>query len=259
ADDLEEMDLKWQMAMLTMRARRFLQRTGGNLGANETTFIGFDMSKCDGVGSYDWSFQADIEPTNYALMAFTSSSSSSSDNENETVFEEDIKLLKLDVMLRDNALVELRKKFKKVKQERVELNLKLENFQTSLKNLSKLLSSQISDKTGLGYDNQVFNTTVFDCDGLISSESDVSMPTSPVHDRPSAPIIEDWVSDSEDESEDKEVIDNGCSRHMTWNISYLSDFEEIDGGYVAFGGNPKGGKITGKGKIRIGKLDFDDV
>nr|GFB46306.1 hypothetical protein [Tanacetum cinerariifolium] len=33
-------------------------------------------------------------------------------------------------------------------------------------------------------------------------------------------------------------------------MSYLSDFEEINGGYVAFVGNPKGGKITGKGKIR---------
>nr|GFC92386.1 hypothetical protein [Tanacetum cinerariifolium] len=47
ADDLEEMDLKWQMAMLTMRARRFLQRTGRNLGANGTTSIGFDMSKVE--------------------------------------------------------------------------------------------------------------------------------------------------------------------------------------------------------------------
>nr|GEX57654.1 hypothetical protein [Tanacetum cinerariifolium] len=48
---------------------------------------------------------------------------------------------------------------------------------------------------------------------------------------------------------DKGVIDNGCSRHMTRNISYLSDFEEINDGYVAFSGNPKGGKITGKGKF----------
>ncbi|GJV52024.1 putative ribonuclease H-like domain-containing protein [Tanacetum coccineum] len=46
--------------------------------------------------------------------------------------------------------------------------------------------------------------------------------------------------------QDQRVIDSGCSRHMTWNMSYLTDFEEIDGGYVAFGGNPKGGKITGK-------------
>nr|GEY34779.1 hypothetical protein [Tanacetum cinerariifolium] len=47
ADDFEEMDLKWQMAMLTMRAMRFLQRTGRNLGANRTTAIGFDMSKVE--------------------------------------------------------------------------------------------------------------------------------------------------------------------------------------------------------------------
>nr|GEY60258.1 ribonuclease H-like domain-containing protein [Tanacetum cinerariifolium] len=134
----------------------------------------------DGHADYE-SKEADEEPTNYALMAFTSSSSSSFDNEVAPC---------------------------------------------------------------LGYDNQVFNSTVFDCDELISFELDVSMPTSPVHDRnfytpkpdlvfydaptanetvptvlnvetsttkpnkdlsqpnrPSAPIIEDWVSDSEDESE----------------------------------------------------------
>nr|GEY86594.1 hypothetical protein [Tanacetum cinerariifolium] len=58
---------------------------------------------------------------------------------------------------------------------------------------------------------------------------------------------------------DKGVIDSGCSRQMTRNMSYLSDFEELNGGYVAFGSNPKGGKISGKGKIRTGRLDFDDV
>nr|GFA37422.1 hypothetical protein [Tanacetum cinerariifolium] len=126
-DDLKEMDLKWQMAMLTMRARRFLQKTGRNLGANGPTSMGFDMNKvecynchrkghfsrecrspkdsrrtvisepqrrnilvetstsnalvsqCDGTGTYDWSYQADEEATNFALMAF--SSNSSSDNE----------------------------------------------------------------------------------------------------------------------------------------------------------------------------------
>ncbi|GJX49165.1 ribonuclease H-like domain-containing protein [Tanacetum coccineum] len=46
--------------------------------------------------------------------------------------------------------------------------------------------------------------------------------------------------------QDQGVIDSGCSRHMTGNMSYLTDYEEIDGGYVAFGGNPKGGKITDK-------------
>ncbi|GJV05834.1 putative ribonuclease H-like domain-containing protein [Tanacetum coccineum] len=46
--------------------------------------------------------------------------------------------------------------------------------------------------------------------------------------------------------QDQGVIDSRCSRHMTGNMSYLTDYEEIDRGYVAFGGNPKGGKITGK-------------
>nr|GEZ59091.1 putative ribonuclease H-like domain-containing protein [Tanacetum cinerariifolium] len=47
ADDLEEMDLKWQMAMLTMRARRFIQKTGRNLGVNGPTSMGFDMEKVE--------------------------------------------------------------------------------------------------------------------------------------------------------------------------------------------------------------------
>nr|GFA71710.1 hypothetical protein [Tanacetum cinerariifolium] len=46
-DDLEEIDLRWQMAMLTMRARRFLQKIGRNLGDNRATTIGFDMSKVE--------------------------------------------------------------------------------------------------------------------------------------------------------------------------------------------------------------------
>nr|GEU34282.1 hypothetical protein [Tanacetum cinerariifolium] len=214
---------KNEMAMLIMRARRFLQRTGRNLEANGTTSIRFDMSK---VKCYNYHRRGHFarecrspkdtrrnvlietqrrnvlvetqrrnveeEPTNYVLMAFTSSSSSSSDNEvasyskaytkayatlqshydkltnnlqksqfdvisykiglesvearllvyqkNETIFEEDIKVLKLDVMLRDNDLVELRKKFEKAEYER-------------------------------------------DNDEFISSDSDVSMPSSPVYNR----------------------------------------------------------------------------
>nr|GEW61421.1 putative ribonuclease H-like domain-containing protein [Tanacetum cinerariifolium] len=56
---------------------------------------------------------------------------------------------------------------------------------------------------------------------------------------------------------DKGVIDSGCLRHMTGNMSFFSNFKEINHGYIAFGGNPKGEKITGK--IRTGKLNFDDV
>ncbi|GJU11953.1 ribonuclease H-like domain-containing protein, partial [Tanacetum coccineum] len=127
-DDLEEMDLQWEMAMMTIRARRFIKRTGKKLDINGQR-VGFDKSKVecfnchkhghfarecrfprnqenkgrenntrtiavetptqnaliaqDGIGGYDWSYQAEEEqPTNHALIAFTSSgSSSSSDSE----------------------------------------------------------------------------------------------------------------------------------------------------------------------------------
>nr|GEZ35750.1 ribonuclease H-like domain-containing protein [Tanacetum cinerariifolium] len=62
---------------------------------------------------------------------------------------------------------------------------------------------------------------------------------------------------SQNKIDDKGYWDSGCSRHMTCNISYLSDFEPYDGGYVSFG---QGGcKITRKGTIKTGKLEFENV
>nr|GEY83276.1 hypothetical protein [Tanacetum cinerariifolium] len=238
ADDIEEMDLKWQMAMLTVRARQFLQRTRRNLGANGPTSMGFDMSK---VECYE-----------------------------KVTFLESVGLLKIQErmvqlslkggMFQDNALVVLRQKFEKAEQERDDLKLKLKKFQTSSKNLSQLLVSQTNDKTGLGYNTQVFTSFMFDCDEMFTSESDDSLPPSFIYDRyqsgdgyhvvpppytgifmppkpdlvfhnapnvdktvhtsfnvelsltkpdkdlshthrPLTPIIEDWVSDSKDDSE----------------------------------------------------------
>ncbi|GJV88551.1 hypothetical protein Tco_1532489 [Tanacetum coccineum] len=115
-DDLEEMDLKWQVAMLTMRVKRFLKKTGRNLNFNGKE-IGTKESRNrnkdgprrnapvdtsttnalvvqDGIGGYDWSFQAKEGITNFALMAYTSqgsSSSSSSDSEVHTCSKDCLK------------------------------------------------------------------------------------------------------------------------------------------------------------------------
>ncbi|GKB19811.1 putative ribonuclease H-like domain-containing protein, partial [Tanacetum coccineum] len=59
--------------------------------------------------------------------------------------------------------------------------------------------------------------------------------------------------------QDHVVVDSGCSSHMTGNKAYLSYYEDYNGGFVAFGSDPKGGKIIGKGKIKTAYLDFDDV
>nr|GEW27676.1 transposase, MuDR, MULE transposase domain protein [Tanacetum cinerariifolium] len=145
--DLEEMDLRWQIAMLTIRARRFLKNTRGKFSVNGNETIGFDNSNvecynchkkghfsrecraprsydtkhkestrrnvpietptsvalvsCNCLGSYDWGDQAEEGPTNFALMAYSSTSSNSESVEarllvykkNESVYEEDIKIV----------------------------------------------------------------------------------------------------------------------------------------------------------------------
>nr|GEY52187.1 hypothetical protein [Tanacetum cinerariifolium] len=96
--NLEEMDLRWQMAMLTMRARRFLKNTGRKFSMNDNETIGFDKSKhkestrrtvpvetptsaalvsCDGLGGYVWSNQAEDGQPNFAPMDYSSISSNS--------------------------------------------------------------------------------------------------------------------------------------------------------------------------------------
>ncbi|GKD55263.1 ribonuclease H-like domain-containing protein, partial [Tanacetum coccineum] len=437
------------------------------------------LISCDGLGDYDWSDQAEEGPTNFALMAYSSTSSNSEVStdsnclesvearllvykKNESVYEEDIKLLKREIYLKEVAITELRRKLELAQKQKDKIQLTVEKFKNSFKNLNKLLDCQIVDKckTGLGYNTVPppytgnFMPSKYDFSGLekFVNEPIVNEPTvkkSVVEtseakasaDKPmvlrknnEAPIIEDWVSDSEEEDmpqakkekktvkssfakikfvkskeqvksprkttikqgnqnrlnthsprgnqrnwnnmmsqrlgsnfeiinkacyvcgsfdhlqydfdyhqrqfnnkkmvkpvwnytqrvnrhnfsrmthlspkrnmvpkavlmsgmnvntarpkavvnaarlkavlnavkgnqvnvvkasacwvwkpktkgnpqidlQDQGVIDSGSSRHMTGNMSYLTDFEEIDGGYVAFGGNPKGGKITGR-------------
>nr|GEW40115.1 hypothetical protein [Tanacetum cinerariifolium] len=232
ADDLEEMDLKWQMVMLTMRARRFLQRIGRNLGANGTTSIGFDMSK---VECYKF----------HRRGHFAKECRSHRDTRNKDTQSRNVPL----ETSTSNALVS--------------------HCDESISSESdvSMPTSPVYDryKSGEGYHVVPLPYTgtfmppkpdlVFH-DAPTASETVPTLlnvepsPTKPNKDlsqsnRPSVPIIEDW-GNPQQALNDKGVIDSGCSRHMTGNISYLSDFEEINGGYVAFGGNPKGGKITGK-------------
>ncbi|GKF23276.1 hypothetical protein Tco_0075598 [Tanacetum coccineum] len=67
------------------------------------------------------------------------------------------------------------------------------------------------------------------------------------------------AGNTQQDLKDQGVIESGSSRYMTGNRSYLTNYEEIDRGFVAFEGNSKRGKFNGKCKIKTGKLDFKDV
>nr|GFA40455.1 ribonuclease H-like domain-containing protein [Tanacetum cinerariifolium] len=74
-----------------------------------------------------------------------------------------------------------------------------------------------------------------------------------------APMVNAAQGNPQYALKDKGVIESGCSRHMKGNMSSVSDFEELNGGYVAFGGNPKGGKISRKGCGLIWLFDIDTL
>nr|GEZ45950.1 hypothetical protein [Tanacetum cinerariifolium] len=156
-------------------------------------------------------------------------------------------------------------------------NSKLTGFQTASKDLDSLLENQILDKNkeGLGYSDvppppaQIYSSPKKDMSwtGLLEFKDDTITDYSR-----HAPTIESSLNNAQNRNpsvteeaspgssqnnfDDKGYWDSGCSRHMTGNISYLSDFEPFDGGSVCFGQGRC--KITSKGSIKTGKLEFEN-
>nr|GEX90160.1 ribonuclease H-like domain-containing protein [Tanacetum cinerariifolium] len=167
-DDLEEMDLKWQLALLSMRVTRSPKNHESrpmNQDSSRKTVIVEDTSSkamvvIDGAG-FDWSYMANDEvPTNMALMDFSDSERSSFCKEqlvfykkNEVVFCDQIAILKRDALYRDSKITSLNLQIEKLKKEKERNQIKIDNFENASKSLDKLIRSQITDnnKTGLGF------------------------------------------------------------------------------------------------------------
>ncbi|GJX74171.1 retrovirus-related pol polyprotein from transposon TNT 1-94 [Tanacetum coccineum] len=382
--DIKEMDLRWQMAMLTMRAIRFLKNTGEKITVNGNETIGF----------------RDLEKSSLMVLGYKTGLESMEEKhkfykKNDSVYVENINGLKWDIQIGEITIRELRKKLEKIQKEKDGIQFNVDKFENAFKSLNKLIECQIVDncKKGLGYEkynavlplytgNFMPPTPDLSFTGLdefvnkpvVENRKSDEEVSKVVRKSDDSPIIEDWVSDSEEENvsqtkiekkivkpsiakiefvkpkqqektarktvkqvekhkqnthsrrgnqrnwnnmmsqklgsnfemfnkayyvcgsfdhlqvdcnyhqkqfqnqrmvkpvwnnaqrgnpqmdlQDQGVIDSGCSRHMTWNMSYLTNYEEIDGGYVAFGGNRKGGKITGKSTIKTDNLDSKNV
>ncbi|GJR76250.1 putative ribonuclease H-like domain-containing protein [Tanacetum coccineum] len=271
------------MAMLTIKARRFIKRTCRKLDVNGQ-IVGFDRSKVecynchkyghfarecraprnqenrgreinrrivtvetptenalvsqDGIGGYDWSYQAEEEdPTNFALMAHTSlGSSSSSDSEFKT-------------RLGYNATSS------------TAASLAVESFVNS----PEMLENQENNNENMDVTTIVTPSNVktiesnHESAGVKSNGHAVEHKTVRKNSfRP--PVIEDWNSNDDSEGnpqqkeyKEKEVIDSGCLRHMTRNKCYQTEYEDYDGGFVSFRDGK--GRISRKVLLRVPRKD----
>nr|GEX98341.1 ribonuclease H-like domain-containing protein [Tanacetum cinerariifolium] len=174
------MDLKWQVEMLTMRVKRFIKKTGRKLYLNGKETVGFDRTKiecynCHRRGHFARECRAprnqenrnrdaptrnapvDTSTTNTLVVQYGIEAIIVVHEKIEAIYEEDVAFLKYDVQVKDISIKEIKNQLENVLKEKDDLKLKLEKFETSSKNLTKLINSQISatDKTSLGYDGQI--------------------------------------------------------------------------------------------------------
>ncbi|GJY34909.1 hypothetical protein Tco_0419378 [Tanacetum coccineum] len=198
-DELEEMDLKWKLALLSLRARRFSKKTGKKITINPND-------------NYD------EVPTNMALMAFSDSKMSHT---------------------KTQILVSIKRKLKKLMEEKGSFQLKIENFEKASESLDKILESQIPEnsKKGLGYES--YNVVPPPTTGLFAppkidfSNSGLEEFKEPKFEgyRPKAsknvstdaPIIEDWESDSDEEDQPKPKVVKKIVESKTVKQDVVSD------------------------------------
>ncbi|GJR77976.1 ribonuclease H-like domain-containing protein [Tanacetum coccineum] len=211
-DDLEELDIRWQVAILTVRSQvecynchrkwHFAKecksgwnqgkRSGDNGRRNATTNKPSSQALVaqDSLGGYDWSNDFD-EPVNYALMAISSSRSSSSSNnegyelaleslesrilgheKNELAWGEKYEFQNYELKCRDIKINNLKMELEKVVKERDELKVKIEKREESSKGLNKLLNSQISAKDKNGLG---YGTQLDEMSNKSETDSEINM------------------------------------------------------------------------------------
>nr|GEV05746.1 hypothetical protein [Tanacetum cinerariifolium] len=221
-DDMEEMDIKWNMALLSMRADRFWKKTGKKIRIQGTDVARFDKSKSYMANDEEnHALIADEEaPTKFARMAKTSV-------ESETGLSE----------CADDTVTDY---------SRPSPAIESTSDDAQHRNPSEASSNTISSKSFIKF--------------VKANDSPTKSKTYKVETAKKPPVkyAEQYRKPTKKPNvRGNQRNWNNLKSNQLGNISYLSDYEPFDGGYMSFG---QGGcKITGKGTIKTGKLKFENV
>ncbi|GJV56036.1 ribonuclease H-like domain-containing protein [Tanacetum coccineum] len=228
-DGIEEMDLKWQLALLSMRTKRFFQKTSKKTLFNGSDTVGYDKSK-------GYFHPPNLVLSNSGLEEFQqpefegygpkTSKSVSEDTSNEVRESPDASLV-----------------------EELVSNDKLEKktvFPTAAKiNFGKSKKLENQKFQQLGSDFVMYNKAFLSVEVLTMCR--LTAITVKEKGWPNTAVVND-------------VRENQVNAVRANQGTFISlNFNEFDRGYVTFGGGAKGGKITGKETLKTGKLNFEDV
>nr|GEV26376.1 ribonuclease H-like domain-containing protein [Tanacetum cinerariifolium] len=228
-DDMQEIDLRWKMSMLTMRARRFLKKTRRKLTVNGNETLSFDMFK---VECYNFHKRRHFARECRALRNQDNKHKESTRKSVPVETPASTALVSYDGLgeydWSDQA--EEGPNYALMAYTSSSSDSKVSNDSTCSKSCLKtvkLLKSQNEQLSRELRKSELLVLDEFANKPIAKNNKSSEEETKVARKNYDAPIIEEWVSDDEEEN---------VTQH----------YKEIDGGYVAFGGNPKGGKITEK-------------
>nr|GEV80317.1 hypothetical protein [Tanacetum cinerariifolium] len=259
-DDMKKMDIKWNMALLSMRADRFWKKTGKKISIQGTNVVGFDKSKVecfnchkmglfarekapkalmaiDGVG-WDWSFMENKEedhalvadeeaPTEFALMAKTSAESEELSWTGIPEFADDT----VTDYSRPSPAIE------NTSDDAQNRNPSVPETEASSSTISskpfiKFVKAANPPTVAKSDKKETVRKPSVKYDELYRKPTKRKFPTGNTKFSTADLSNKGTAGNSQNHIDDKGYWDSGCSRHMTGNISYLFDYEPFDGGYV---------------------------